>query len=414
MSPKAESFPLVIRAGSSTVKVYRDRKPSGEYFRVVYYLGGIRRRLNFRDLDSAKTEAAAKAAQLARGDVDAVQLTGKDRLAYGRALDAVKDFGIPLDAAAIEYAEARKILGGHPLADAARFFMRHHGRGLAGKPVAEAVAAFIDAKRAEGRSELYVADLRYRLGGFAQAFNVEVRQLAPGDVRDFLAEVKLGARSFNNHLRSLRTFFRFCQSRGWLSREADLLDGVGKRREAVNEITVFTPLEIRALLHAATPKAATCFALQAFAGIRSEELLRLSWSDLERRKGFIEISAGKAKTSQRRLIPILPNLAGWLAAAPQQGSERIWPHSKPYLFEAMRDAARKADIEWKPNGLRHSFISYRLASTKDTAAVALEAGNSPTMLFRHYRQLATEEEALEWFGVVPTSGEADNVLRMVS
>ena len=51
-------------------------------------------------------------AQLARGDVDAVQLTGKDRLAYGRALDAIKDFGIPLDAAAIDYAEARKVLSG--------------------------------------------------------------------------------------------------------------------------------------------------------------------------------------------------------------------------------------------------------------------------------------------------------------
>ena len=37
-----------------------------------------------------------------RWDVDAVQLTGKDRLAYGRALDAVKGFGIPLDAAAMQ------------------------------------------------------------------------------------------------------------------------------------------------------------------------------------------------------------------------------------------------------------------------------------------------------------------------
>jgi hypothetical protein len=92
--------------------------------------------------------------------VDAVQLTGKDRLAYGRALDAVKAFEIPLDAAAIEYGEARKILCGHPLTDAARFFMRHQGRGLEGKLVADAVEAFKAEKRAEGRSQLYIDDLR--------------------------------------------------------------------------------------------------------------------------------------------------------------------------------------------------------------------------------------------------------------
>ena len=112
MKAKTGSFPLTVKAGSTTVKIYRDSKPSGDYFRVVYHLGGKRHRLNFHDLDRARAEAQAKAAQLARGDADAVRLTGKDRLAYGRALDVVQEFGIPLDAAAIEYAEARKILNG--------------------------------------------------------------------------------------------------------------------------------------------------------------------------------------------------------------------------------------------------------------------------------------------------------------
>jgi hypothetical protein len=85
MKPKAEKFPIAAKAGSSIVKIYRDRKPSGDYFGVVYHLGGKRQRLNFPGLEAAKTEAAAKVAQLARGDVDAVQLTGKDQLAYGRS-----------------------------------------------------------------------------------------------------------------------------------------------------------------------------------------------------------------------------------------------------------------------------------------------------------------------------------------
>jgi integrase len=401
---KEQKFPIAVKAGSSIVKIYRDRKPAGDYFRVVYHLGGKRHRLNFPNLEAAKTEASAKAAQLARGDMDAVQLTGRDRLVYGRALDAIHGLGVSLDAAAIEYAEARKVLGGHSLADSSRFFMRHHGKGISGKLVTDAVEAFKDEKRTEGRSNLYIVDLDYRLDAFSKAFNVEVRQLTPADIRDFMGTLRFSARSFNNHRRALQTFFRFCQAQGWLSKDSDLLESVGKRKEQSADIDIFTPQELRLLLGAATPKTATCIALQAFAGVRSEELLRLTWKDVERRKGFVEISAGKAKTAQRRLIPISATLERWLAIAPRNG-DMVWPHSKPFLFEAMRVAATNAKMPWKANGLRHSFISYRLAATKDMAAVALEAGNSPAMIFRHYRELATESEAKEWFGIVPTTGK---------
>jgi len=36
---------------------------------------------------------------------------------------------------------------------------------------------------------------------------------------------------------------------------------------------------------------------------------------------------------------------------------------------------------WQENGLRHSFISYRLAVLHGTARVAVEAGNSPEVIF---------------------------------
>ena len=49
-------------------------------------------------------------------------------------------------------------------------------------------------KQTEGRSELYVDDLRYRLDDFAKAFNVEVRQLTPADVQDFMRRAKASAR----------------------------------------------------------------------------------------------------------------------------------------------------------------------------------------------------------------------------
>ena len=273
-------FPLAVKAGSSVVKIYRDRRRSGDYFGLAFYLGGKRHRLNFNSLDAAKKEAAAKAAQLARGDVDAVQLTGRDRLIYGRALDAIKPLGVLLDAAAAEYAQAAKTLAGHSLLDAVDFYMRHRANGIAGRMEADAIE------------------------------------------------------------------------------------------------------ELRRLLAAASFRIASCLAIQAFAGVRTAELLRLTWHNLERRPGYIEITAKQAKTAARRLIPISQNLANWLREAPRNGTERFWTRSSNRYFEGQKLAALRAGMAWKANALRHAFISYRVALTKDIAAVALEAGNSPKMFSR--------------------------------
>ena len=161
------------------------------------------------------------------------------------------------------------------------------------------------------------------------------------------------------------------------------------------------------LLKHASPQVATCIALSAFAGLRAEEILRLDWADIERRPGFIEVAAHKAKTATRRIVPISENLARWLAMAPRN-AERVWPHSKAWFFEALRNTTDTARIKWKQNALRHSFISYRLAEIQDVNRVALEAGNSPQMIFRHYRELATPQQAKTWFAIVPE--HASNVV----
>ena len=116
----------------------------------------------------------------------------------------------------------------------------------------------------------------------------------------------------------------------------------------------------------------------------------MTWNDVA---GYVEITAKQAKTAARRLIPISENLADWLRVAPRNGTEQLWTRSSNRYFEGQKLAASRAGMAWKANALRHSFISYRVALTKDIAAVALEAGNSPKMIFAHYRELCTEAEA---------------------
>jgi integrase len=401
MKAKRNRFPIVVKRGSSVVKIYRDRKPTGTYYRVAYHIGGKRHRLNFNDLEKATGEAEAKASQLSRGDVAAMQLSGKDRLVYGRAVEAVREYGVPLDAAALEYSEARKILDGIGLIDAARFYARHHGRHVKRKPVHDAVQEMIEAKKTGGLSDVYLNDLRYRLGMFADCFRCDLVSLTPDDMQNFFDSIDLSARSFNNFLCALKTFCRFAQDRGWLSKETDLLSGVKRRKEKSAPVEILTPREMVALLEHATPEIAPCFALGAFAGLRSEEILRLEWADLTRRPGFIEVAAHKAKTATRRLVPITDNLAHWLG--PLRANGLVWQNTKPMFHKTRLRVATEAGVKWKQNVLRHSFISYRLADIQDVNRVALEAGNSPQMIFRHYRELATPEQARTWFSIAPAT-----------
>jgi integrase len=160
---------------------------------------------------------------------------------------------------------------------------------------------------------------------------------------------------------------------------------------------IFEPDVMRKLLDAAAPKLIPFLALGAFAGLRSAEIARLQWSAINFERGIIEIRAGQAKTASRRIVPLSDNLRAWLAPLARTGPVIHTPE----LYRDVSELATKLEIDWPRNVLRHSFISYRLPIVKSADAVALEAGNSPAIIFKHYRELATEEQAKEWFAITP-------------
>ena len=54
------------------------------------------------------------------------------------------------------------------------------------------------------------------------------------------------------------------------------------------------------------------------------------------------------------------------------------------------------------NALRHSFGSYHYASQADENRTAAEMGNSPAVIFRHYRALVKPEAAARFWKLVPS------------
>jgi integrase len=393
------TFPIRIKSGSASVSIY-DRSDAYPYYRVAHYVGSQRQMKPFTRLVDARRQARQIAEQISAGEARAIRMSRADELIYQRAREAVAPLGLALDTAAIELAQARRLLGDTPVAEAARFYLNHGAHHIMPKTPAEIVEELIAQKRADGMSERYCDDLRYRCGRFARAFQCEIGSITPALVQQFLNRLNLSARSVNNFRKTLKTLFEFARARRYLSKEIDLLEGISRQREH-STIEIYTPQEMAALLLAATGNKLLSIALRGFAGLRSAELERLQWNQIRLgAEPHLIVNADQAKTRSRRLVPISDNLAAWLAPyARKSGS--VWPHGHDYLYESQRAVARKAGVKWKQNALRHSFISYRMAMVRDANQVALEAGNSPDIIFRNYLELVTRTQARSWFGIEP-------------
>lgn len=139
-------------------------------------------------------------------------------------------------------------------------------------------------------------------------------------------------------------------------------------------------------------------ALGAFAGLRTAEIQRQLWTDINLERDFIRVTAAKGNTAQKRLIPICDNLRQWLLLCRLESG---FCCDYVNVTDALYRIVERSGVKWKHNALRHSFISYRVAQTQNIPQVALEAGNSVGMVNRHYREIVTPEEAAAWFSVQP-------------
>ena len=192
MKAKRDRFPIVIKRGSSVVKIYRDRKPTGTYYRVAYHFGGKRHRLHFNDLEKATSEAGSESRATSRGDMDAMQLVRQGSpeftVAHWRRLENMACRWTLPRLSTARRASFWTVLR---LVDAARFYARHHGNGIKRKPVAEAVEEMIEAKKLGGVSDVYLNDLRYRLGVCLQTLQCDLVSLTPDDIQSFFDSITL-------------------------------------------------------------------------------------------------------------------------------------------------------------------------------------------------------------------------------
>jgi integrase len=398
-SAKPAQWPRKVSLGRVSVSVYRRLAPNGSpCFMVANYAGGKRRFDSYATEADALDAANRLARQLSTRKVVAAAMTNEQASEYAAASQRLAPLNVSLLSAAEAVTDCLKLVGDLAnLRTAAKFYHARHKQTTA-KRVAEVVAELLTVKAARGASARYLGDLRSRLGRFAEDFQKNAGDVSTAEVQEWLDGLKLSPQSYKNYQTVLHLFFGFCVARGYA------IDNPVAAVESVKvnggDVEIYTPAELARLLAHVPAGALPALAIGAFAGLRTAEVQRLEWSDLDFAGRSLTVGADKAKTASRRVVPILDNLAAWLAPYARQ-TGRIWGQSSFPLHTAWRVAAAAAGVPWKPNALRHSFASYRLAKTQNAAQVSLEMGNSPQMVFRHYRELVKPADAERWFAVKP-------------
>jgi integrase len=217
----------------------------------------------------------------------------------------------------------------------------------------------------------------------------------------------IGRRTRNNYRDAVYELFEFAKKRRYVARGLPTAAADTDRLKVVaGKNHIITPEEAKRALGVLPPHLVPFTVLKLFSGLRTEEAYGLQWDELRFESKAVIIEAKLAKMRQRRVPPILSNLAKWLR--PFRGlTGPINPeYSSPQaVVKAVNRESRKVNVILGRNTFRNCYITYRYAELMNPVTVAAEAGTSARMVESNYKELATKVDAKRWFSIQPSKSQ---------
>jgi len=368
-------------------------------WRVAGWLADVRIRKNFKSREEAAAEKAALEAK-------ALQHASGLRLASTFLTDAqLRDAEAVFRRIADRSDGVTRSLGA--LVDYALAHFREVGRP---RPLAECVATYLAAKEADQRRDI-LSLRQYR--SIKRELDRLVRELGVGDLAGCTAPVltaylnrgKTSLKTHNNRRGVLSTFFKFAVLQDWLPANPVLKiphHRIAHRRGSA--VTINAEQSEALMRHVEAFEGGILvpyFALCLFAGIRPSvkdgEISKLQPASINLATGVIHIEPEVSKVRMKRLVAIQPNLAAWLRAYPLDRFPII-PLNATNLRRRIFDR-----LGLTHDVLRHTFISMFVAKFRSMGEAALQAGNSESIIRKHYLDLKTKEEAEAFFSILPAA-----------
>lgn len=388
-----------MKDGEFTIRriTANERGYSYPTFQLVGRMNGERIRKRFRSKDEAE------------GAKNAFEVEAANTNSGTRAINT------RLTAAQVATAETIFTLTADPLA-AVQWHLANYRPPVMKKPLPDAIAAFL-ADRSPHVRITALRDYKATLEALTAAFpGHSVDSVKSDDLASYLAGRGVGKKRFNNLRGDLNAFFRFCAAspRKWTLENPVTPIAKFKISRGIPEI--ITPEKASELMAFAetfkgglrSPLPAGClvpyFALALFAGLRPSvpngEIWKLAQEEppgksVDLALGIIRISPDVSKVKSIRQVKIQPNLAEWLKRYPLDKFPLIPTNAQALITEVRKKFGLGADI------LRHTMISAHVAKFKSLGAAALEAGNSETMIRKHYLNMLSDTQADAFWSIAP-------------
>ncbi len=307
---------------------------------------------------------------------------------------------------AVEEFDAKEALAllpdGVKLCDAVNHWLARNPQHDKSLLLDEAIDRFLKDKQDANLSPVSLRNLRQTLNNIDAFFpDRSLVSITADDLLRWMDERGYQATNRANRRRILSNFFGWCIKRGYTS--INPVDGITVPRVEEKLPEVFTVDQVRDTMKAAqevSPELVAYFAIGFFAGIRPTELTRLEWESIT--DTHIHVGGKVAKIRKQRYVEILPNLKEWLATCKSKKG-RIAPLTPTELRNRVRKVRDAIGLKkWPKDITRHSFATYHLAKFQDAPRTSLELGHlKPDTLYNHYRALATKNDGIEFFQIIP-------------
>jgi integrase len=359
--------------------------PSGEIvFRLTGWLDGKRIRKNF----PSRAEASAERQTL---EIQQVQAESGLRTAITRLTDEQLH-----EAEAVFRRLADKP---RPLSFYCDFALANYREPENQKPLIEAIDAYVKAKTHEfdqghiSRPQIYriTWDLK-RLDAFFPKRSVA--ELSLPSIISFLEVGRPSMKTYNNRRGILSTFFKFAFQRGWIVENLILkVPHYRIRHKRGSAVTFSVEQSAKLMEHFEQVDGGRWipyFALCLFAGIRpgvpDGEITKIRPADVNLDTGIISITCDASKVREPRRVTIQPNLAAWLRAYPLSNHPIVIGDFKKRREKFSEQFNLTHDV------LRHTYISMHVAKFRSIGEAAIQAGNSESIIRKHYLDMKTPEE----------------------
>ena len=353
------------------------REVRKEYWLVDFMVEGRRVRKAFTDLEQAKNFCHEKRREIVNRGARSLDLPDAIRAAAMTAMDILRGTGATIVQAAEEYARR------HPKTQG-ETFRQTCDRYLANMEAEERRPASIDDKR--GKFARLCEGLGDRTTASIDRLDIE-QWIAGKGYKNGTAHAYKGA------AKTLTAFFKGEKRQ---HRNAD-----EKPPETWNVKTVadlFTKAE------SFTPELVPALAVLFFAGLRPNEMLRLTWDQIDLAGRVIRLTGDVTKTRTMRNVEIADNLRAWLTAyrgtGPLVASLGCYRKMRETLMEKCGLA------EWPTDVARHTFATLHYATHKNAATTMAQLGHfgNPQTFVTHYKGIpVTAADAAAFWKIKPAT-----------